>query len=938
MAETLDELFVSAGGWPHLLTQAVDAAAKSFADALSTANDLLAQQIALQCATFERLHAQALSNADAAGKAAHSLTASSSEFDCLAHGASCEPWDSRAFWDTYVPHSSSAKVVVPRLTRIGVLSDSMTIGNNLSRSYVLPALLPVLGHGSVLFSGSGAMLDAARAALTGLLLRLLAALPPGRLRLTLADHAHKGRAFSSLLNLHKTLIGDMVWHEPRHIDDALKGLIEHMSTVIQKYLTNQFIDLDAYNEAAIDTLEPYRILAISDFPAGFNRESAERVLSIARNGRQVGVYVILTLDEMVPIPHGFNLSELERSCTIIRAHGDHFRWVDPVLGRAKLSIDDLPSREVVDRIIKPLSEAAVQATQVKVDFARFIPTSMWRESSRDGIRVPIGRRGARDDQYFELGNSQGGGAHHALVAGRVGMGKSVLLHSIIMGLCLRYNPNEIELYLIDFKEGVEFEAYRRLPHARVIAIESEREFGLSVLEGLRDELNIRGERFKRAEVANLSDFRKRSTEPLPRIILLVDEFQVFFENSDKISRAAAALLDDITRRGRSFGIHIILSSQTISSSNEQGIEQSTLSQIGLRIALALNQSDSYRVLSSDNDAAWHLENPGEAIYNDKAGHIGANSRFQVAYISGAELRSLISSISTDALQSEFNRKPIVFEGNSHAQMSNNHELVALTRTRLSDFPRAVSLFIGEPSTIQARHISFRLRRQSRSNLLILGQNEAETLSTFLAALASFSIGLPPQSADIYILNLANVDDPAHDVVNICKEFDQRIHLGGRIHIIKTIDTLYNILKGRREIINSDESRLSPILLAIFGIQRARDLYRDGFTAPDAGKKLSLILRDGPDFAVHSIITVDTHAGLLRCLEQKDLNEFDGRAVFSSGDAGRVLGDHSNGFKLKPAYGVLFEPETPDILRKFKCYDLSLVSWLRSHHNGNTSHV
>ena len=51
-------------------------------------------------------------------------------------------------------------------------------------------------------------------------------------------------------------------------------------------------------------------------------------------------------------------------------------------------------------------------------------------------------------------------------------------------MALNYSPEEAEMYLIDFKQGVEFRAYSAngLPHARVIAIESEREFGLSVLQ------------------------------------------------------------------------------------------------------------------------------------------------------------------------------------------------------------------------------------------------------------------------------------------------------------------------------------------------------------------------------------------------------------------------------------------------------------------------
>jgi hypothetical protein len=95
----------------------------------------------------------------------------------------------------------------------------------------------------------------------------------------------------------------------------------------------------------------------------------------------------------------------------------------------------------------------------------------------------VGRAGAKELQSLRLGR---GTSQHALVSGKTGSGKSTLLHALITNLALHYSPREVEFYLVDFKKGVEFKTYAtgELPHARVIAIESEREFGVSVLERL----------------------------------------------------------------------------------------------------------------------------------------------------------------------------------------------------------------------------------------------------------------------------------------------------------------------------------------------------------------------------------------------------------------------------------------------------------------------
>jgi len=68
--------------------------------------------------------------------------------------------------------------------------------------------------------------------------------------------------------------------------------------------------------------------------------------------------------------------------------------------------------------------------------------------------------------------------HCGLIGSTTGSGKSNLLHVLITQLALVYPPAELALYLLDFREGVEFQDYLRLPQVRVIALESEREFGL----------------------------------------------------------------------------------------------------------------------------------------------------------------------------------------------------------------------------------------------------------------------------------------------------------------------------------------------------------------------------------------------------------------------------------------------------------------------------
>src|SRR5262249_8114697 len=149
---------------------------------------------------------------------------------------------------------------------------------------------------------------------------------------------------------------------------------------------------------------------------------------------------------------------------------------------------------------------------------------------------------------------------------------------------------------------------------------SEREFGLSVLQRLDQELKRRGELFRDAGVQDIRGYREsgvgiresgqdssRTPAPdsrvpsLPRIMLIVDEFQEFFVEDDRVAQDAALLLDRLVRQGRAFGLHVLLGSQTLGGA--YSLARSTIDQMAVRIALQCSEADAGLILSKDNNAA-----------------------------------------------------------------------------------------------------------------------------------------------------------------------------------------------------------------------------------------------------------------------------------------------------------------------------------------------
>ena len=153
-------------------------------------------------------------------------------------------------------------------------------------------------------------------------------------------------------------------------------------------------------------------------------------------------------------------------------------WDDPDFAGSVIEPDQMPEAAQANPWLDAVGAAAGSAYR-DLPFGRITvsPARRWAGNTTDGLDVQIGVDSKGEPQHFVMGVR---GVHHGLVGGDVRMGKTNLLHVLISQLALRYPPEELELYLLDFKE-VEFDAYltERLPHARAITSRTDREFGLS---------------------------------------------------------------------------------------------------------------------------------------------------------------------------------------------------------------------------------------------------------------------------------------------------------------------------------------------------------------------------------------------------------------------------------------------------------------------------
>lgn len=896
-------------------------------------NDATRQQID----DAERTHRETTADADAALRQTERTTtdhltsttaAATAELQGITAGANdaAPPWTDPA-WTTrdqpsavpgILPIGTLRLDLAPRLARFDPpVRDRLALPGLLET----PLVLTLPGPRSLLIAHDTAGRDRALSTLRTIMLRVFGAFPAGKVRFTMADPIGLGQSFAGFMRLadqEPSPVGMRIWSDPVQIERQLADLTEHMQTVIQKYLRSDYATIEDYNHAAGEIAEPYRFVIIADLPQALTETGAARLASILESGPRCGVYALLASESDAKLPTPLPRDTIEQHAVRLSIRDKTHRVEDPRFDETTLQLDTPPDDAFTAKLLDRVAQAGRDAGRVEVPFDRLAPADneRWSRSASKELSIPLGRSGAQKIQHLRLGT---GTRQHALIAGRTGSGKSTLLHVMISAAALWHSPDELNLYLIDFKKGVEFKAYTdgQVPHVRAVAIESDREFGLSVLQRLDDELTARGELFRRLGAQDLAAARKLAPDtPLPRVLLIIDEFQEFFVSDDEVAGESSLLLDRLVRQGRAFGVHVVLGSQTLSGA--YSLARSTLGQMGVRIALQCSETDSYLILGEDNNAARLLSRPGEAIYNDAGGLVEGNSPFQTAWLPDTDRDAQLARMPQPTRTLP---PPVVFEGNAPARIDTSAQALAQSLADTSTdraIPRAL---LGDPVAI-APPVAAALRKRSGANLLVVGPQPEPALG--MLAAAAISAGAAPNARTIVVDPTPEDDTLAGRLAAAVTAANPGAETATHRDAARIIGQLDALVRDRQ-----DAPAADPVILVLAGLHRLRDLRKtedysfslDEDAAPAADKQLAHILREGPGVGVWTLAWCDTLTNLERAIERSTVREFGLRAVMQMGASdSAALIDSSAAASLGANRALLSDDEAGTVI-KFRPIDL-----------------
>lgn len=710
-------------------------------------------------------------------------------------------------------------ITAPGLWRIG----SATVpGTDIPRTF--DVAVPLLDESHLSITSKPKTRAAVDGIVQNLLMRVLSTFEPGAVRIHLWDVGQLTAILPDLYPLSRT--SALTLYDPGRLEELLDELAGHIRRIHATGMQAGHTSLREIRKASGQRVEPFRVAVLYGNGETLEPERARELKRVATGALAAGICLIL-----IDVPT--MLSTSVESLSLL----DDRRAVCSMTG-TDLVVDldpPMPSGQVI-RAAGRIAEALIAKQGGPRAFADLLPAELGKESSARELRAPVG--------FFEGEPVEvviGDASPHALIGGPSGSGKTNFLYSLLGSLAARYSPDELALYLLDFKEGVSFAGLapgRRdaswLPHAKLIGVNvnTDREFGLALLRFLADELRRRSAAAKHYEVTNLADLREQDPAGhWPRIVAVIDEFQYLFAGRDAVTGTATQLLEDIARRGRSQGIHLVLASQDVAGIEAFWGKPAVFEQCTLRIAMP----KARRVLAETNNAAvsapkWH------AVINHDSGVAHGN---QLAHVPDASSKDVFVKLQHRLWErySESFQRPRLFDG-AHSPVL--EQFPAFTELKPTAKPRAL---LGQSIDVGEAACGVDLPKAPGRNVAVLGAATAEALSIMDSAARSLARQHTRGSVE-FILSC-----PIEASVPAVKELLDRLRADG--HQAALVE---NLPERMIELADGLSSLDGAKVLLLYGVDASLPALEA--KAPGQLKsgldQLRLLLKQGPTHGVHII--------------------------------------------------------------------------------------
>lgn len=352
------------------------------------------------------------------------------------------------------------------------------------------------------------------------------------------------------LIMSKKTASNQFWVDADSLTDNLDDLLFEMR--LRDDVIGGYKNIFEYNMRNPSNAQSLIMVYIMDLDLNEIRNASTKIQTILERGKQLGIFLFFIYNSELAIE---NMSCLDDSLlenmpefTLQNKDNHSFlmfhtnengveqeKYIDCLLGYENLNESNFENvKQQVDKfeVSFDFINDFQQLYQNSVVYSKNKNTDY-----RKTLIVPVGRHGT-DIITMELTSDSSNA--HAIIEGMTGTGKTTMLHNIILSAAYNYSPEQLEIYIFDFKQGGEdFIPYRKLKHVKLVAVNCNPAEATEYLEFVQDILGGRG------------GIKGKEN---PRVLIVVDEYTTMKPQSMQV-------LINMAKTIRSQGGSLLLSSQ-----------------------------------------------------------------------------------------------------------------------------------------------------------------------------------------------------------------------------------------------------------------------------------------------------------------------------------------------------------------------------------------
>ena len=665
--------------------------------------------------------------------------------------------------------------------------------------------------------------------------------------------------------------------------DSFLNLVREFENEVREKLTLLWSDVRAgnqsireYNEKKIraekyDEVLPYRLFVMDNFLSMSGKSDYSDLFDRIGNLTRYGSNFIMLFKETKGNTHLREMLSHLPSTTfhVVDFTGSYANQTTYVANYTTANLADDDKIAIVNSFVKAFEE--IEQNRSKVKYTAYydkIRSNWFTGKVGNQVKMPIGRSAHSDGmEYLYFKTKEG--LSNALLCGGVGSGKTNFLKTVITSVALQYSPKEVEMYLIDMKNGAGFSVFhsQKLPHVKLFAFSAENELIRDVFENLKAEMEYRYKEYAKYNIDNLDDvYKDPNLAPFApkRTIVVIDEFaSIFTEDGLYLDEIASNILN-IVQKGRAMGINLLLATQNFNNVRNSAFTQA-VTQIPTRILLKSSIDAAMSILGMSNQAAKEITRIGEGFINSNYGEInadGGNAFFKSFLLDNEDLIPVLKEIREEVESRGLDQSDSLFiDSSKEAVFESNQSLVASAESAESFRKHGILCWLGESFLMKKEnHFAFNWKVNSKSyyqNIIISGNEREYSMQALYSLLSSLSYRILDSNFMLKVINPFD-EETAQDlgltVIN-------RALNNAAIEVFRESDMEFvlnqlQVLVDKRK--NSTDR--TPVIVVIPALEKFIQLHSE-FGDNDLARLLKNLMNAGSSYGLYFVVEINKPSNL-----------------------------------------------------------------------------